>query len=134
MGKIISTRLIVASLQALQPDQLINFRELEDGSAVTLTPTGQKHKFTFDQLAVRELLLVGIGFKHPLETETPPGAGDPVPNPTVDASVGAGLRPALDPTPNILDKIMETKKTPDDARPAPKKGRGRSQTYPKSSQ
>jgi len=122
MGKTILTRLIVASLLSLWPDQLINFRELEDGTAITLTPTGQKYYFKPEELAAEEQRLIT------LETSK--------------------LQPAAIAGPNpILDKIMETKKTSGrggsqittitetekhQTRPVTKKGRGGSKTRPSS--
>jgi hypothetical protein len=90
MGKIIPARLIVASLLCLNLDELINFRELANGGAVTLNPAGQKYKFTAEQLAAKEKSLVAREIDQ-LETRGRLPAADLVPNP-------------------MLDKMMETKK------------------------
>jgi hypothetical protein len=89
MGKIIPARLIVASLLCLQPYELINFRELEDGGAVAIAPTGQKYKFTAEHLAAKEQILATT-----LETENRTCPEGIVPNPIV--GVGLKLTQILD--------------------------------------
>jgi hypothetical protein len=55
MSKSIQTKLIVASLLSLAPEELVNFRETEDGGAIAIAPTGAKFKFTAEELAAKGL-------------------------------------------------------------------------------
>lgn len=52
-----AAKLAFASLAGVKPDDLVNFRLTSDGSAVAIIPTGQKYKYTAEQLAQREALL-----------------------------------------------------------------------------
>lgn len=87
MGKIIPTKIIAAALAGCAPQDLLVFRELEDGSAVVVIPTGQKYKYTPEQLAQFETHLytvatdVGLDvFRPEVETAAAPAARAPVTN------------------------------------------------------
>ncbi len=67
----IPTSAVFASLAGCQPDELINFRTLEDGSAVAILPTGQKFKYTAEHLAAQAARLAAVETKSPDHVQKP---------------------------------------------------------------
>jgi hypothetical protein len=69
MSVLFSQKEIFARKAGYLPGELVNFRETEDGGAVAIIPTGQKIKYTAEELHAIELVM---------ETEGAPARAKPV--------------------------------------------------------
>jgi hypothetical protein len=95
MRKTFSIKEITASLAGCAPEELINFRVVENGTAIAITPVGQKYRFTPEELAAKEAQMMagrGESATRPLETATSPISGDPAPKLETE-SKPAGKKP-----------------------------------------